>query len=247
MQMRDGWYSQRPQPVDNEARSTGSGLIEVLLLDPNAFTRECTQALLKQVAEFRVQAFCDFNDAPAECRPDVVLLRHLLRDGLPVLDKQLNTARSIWPECLTLLVTDAEERSWLSVAVNLGVAGVLKTDSDAGTLIRSIRIIDSGLLVMPRTAVQDLLGEEKSLMEPSVQKSFAHWQSRNLGLTTRQADVVKLLISGLSNRSIARTLGISESTVKAHVRSTMAQSGARSRTQLVALVLGNMPPLLANH
>lgn len=53
-------------------------------------------------------------------------------------------------------------------------------------------------------------------------------------LTRREREVMGLIAQGLTNREIARTLWISESTVKAHVRHVLAKMGARSRTEAIA-------------
>jgi DNA-binding NarL/FixJ family response regulator len=53
-------------------------------------------------------------------------------------------------------------------------------------------------------------------------------------LTPRQQEVVAILAKGLSNKAIASQLGISESTVKVHVRAIMSAVGVRNRTQFVA-------------
>ncbi len=54
-------------------------------------------------------------------------------------------------------------------------------------------------------------------------------------LTNRQRDIFRLLLSGCSNKEIARQLGVLEGTVKVHVRAMMQKLGARNRTQIAIL------------
>jgi DNA-binding NarL/FixJ family response regulator len=56
-------------------------------------------------------------------------------------------------------------------------------------------------------------------------------------LTRREQEVFGLMCQGLANREIARTLWISESTVKVHVHHVLAKMGVRSRTEAVATAL----------
>jgi len=58
-----------------------------------------------------------------------------------------------------------------------------------------------------------------------------------LGLTDRQAEVIRLIVQGLSNREVAETLEISPSTVKRHLENVYERTGARSRVTLTALLL----------
>ncbi|MEK9776732.1 MAG: response regulator transcription factor, partial [Quisquiliibacterium sp.] len=56
---------------------------------------------------------------------------------------------------------------------------------------------------------------------------------RQLGLTDRQIDVLKLIMRGLPNKLICRQLGLAEGTVKVHVSAVLRALGARNRTQAV--------------
>jgi DNA-binding CsgD family transcriptional regulator len=59
---------------------------------------------------------------------------------------------------------------------------------------------------------------------------------RDLGVTTREADVLALVAEGLANKQIAARLYLSPRTVEKHVESLLRKTGARSRTQLVAII-----------
>ena len=58
------------------------------------------------------------------------------------------------------------------------------------------------------------------------------------GLTEREVDVVELIIAGANNKTIARELGLSLSTVKTHLQHAFHKTGVSSRTELSALILG---------
>lgn len=73
--------------------------------------------------------------------------------------------------------------------------------------------------------------------DPSV-PAWASPRSRAAGLSTREWDVLSLLLTGLSNRLIASRLSISQNTVNKHVASILEKLAARSRAQVIAIVLG---------
>jgi len=58
-------------------------------------------------------------------------------------------------------------------------------------------------------------------------------------LTVREQEVLQHVLSGESNREIAQSLFISESTVKTHVRNIFSKYGVRSRTELISILLKN--------
>ena len=58
------------------------------------------------------------------------------------------------------------------------------------------------------------------------------------GLTPRECEVIAHVVGGLSNRRVARMLGISEKTVKNHLSSIYRKLGARCRVEAILLVLG---------
>lgn len=62
---------------------------------------------------------------------------------------------------------------------------------------------------------------------------MGHWDG--LGVTAREAEVLRLVAEGLANKQIAARLFLSPRTVEKHVESLLRKTGARSRTQLVAI------------
>ncbi|QKW49921.1 response regulator transcription factor [Streptomyces buecherae] len=62
-----------------------------------------------------------------------------------------------------------------------------------------------------------------------------------LGLTNREEQILALLLTGASNRKIARTLGIAETTVKNALRAIYRKMGVSSRTEAIIVTLGQSP------
>ncbi len=93
----------------------------------------------------------------------------------------------------------------------------LSRDARADGLLRAIRGAGTGQVGLPTEAAARLL------------RSF----DRRDGLTEREGEVLRLVAHGLSNKQVARELGVRQSTVKSHVGNILAKLSLPSRTQLV--------------
>ncbi|HEV7194593.1 MAG TPA: response regulator transcription factor, partial [Pedococcus sp.] len=164
----------------------------------------------------------------AELSPDVVLLDLKLpgMDGIAVLGE----LRARDSAARVLVLTSATEPASASLAVRSGAAGVLYKDVDPDALVRAIRSVHDGHLLLASEAAGPLV------------RSAGTWGPGALGggldtLTRREREVLAELTKGRSNREIARALSVSEKTVKAHVSSVLAKLGVQDRTQAALLAV----------
>jgi DNA-binding NarL/FixJ family response regulator len=160
--------------------------------------------------------------------PDVILLDLRLpgRDGIAVLGEL--KARGCAARVL-VLTSDTGPAS-ASLALRAGAAGVLYKDVDPDALVRAIRSVHDGHLVLAT-------GAAGTLVHPAAQA----WGGMD-ALTRREREVLAELAKGRSNREIARALQVSEKTVKAHVSSVLAKLGVQDRTQAALLAVRHELP-----
>jgi DNA-binding NarL/FixJ family response regulator len=153
----------------------------------------------------------------AELTPDVILLDLKLpgQGGLAVLG-ELAAQHSL---ARVLVLTSVTEPASAAAAVRAGAAGVLYKDVDPDALVRAIRAVHDGHLLLAPEAAGNLLRPPGS-----------PWGGLD-ALTSREREVLAELAHGRSNREIARTLHVSEKTVKTHVSSVLAKLGVQDRTQ----------------
>jgi DNA-binding NarL/FixJ family response regulator len=194
--------------------------IRVLIVDDHPVVRRGLRALLEVQDGIAVAG--EAGDGPtalelaAEHDPDVILLDLKLpaMGGLAVLTEL--TARNATAKVLVLTsVTDPEMAGQVMRA---GAAGVLYKDVDPDALVRAIRAVHDGHLLLAPEAAGPLLRS-------------AAWSPGLDALTTREREVLAELARGRSNREIARALNVSEKTVKTHVSSVLGKLGVQDRTQ----------------
>ena len=189
-------------------------MISVLIVDDHPVVRQGLRALLEVQDDMTVAG--EAGDGPAaislaeSLRPDIVLLDLKLpgMDGVAVL-RPLRAAG-----LRVLVLTSATEPSAAAAAVRAGAAGVVYKDIDPAALIRAIRSVHDGNVLLAPEAVGSLIRG-----------------SRADTLTAREREVLAGIADGKSNREIARLLRVSEKTVKAHVSAVLAKLGVQDRTQ----------------
>ena len=120
------------------------------------------------------------------------------------------------------VVTLAPEQSLTTGAWSAGARGILSREAEPARIAAALQAVDQGLV-----AVEPALG---GAFLPSRNQAIAYQVEE---LTKREREVLELLAEGLSNRSIAVRLEISEHTVKYHVNAILRKLGAQSRTEAV--------------
>ena len=222
-------------------------MIRVGLADDQALVRSGFASLLD--AEDDISVVGAVGDGVAavrlarEQRPDVVLMdiRMPGLDGIAATREIARDPALAGVHVLVLTTFGLDE--YIFDALRAGAAGFLVKDTDAGDLIRAVRVIASGDGLLSPGVTRTLIAEfALRARSPAPPPGLAE-------LTAREREVVGLVASGLSNEDIARRIYVSLSTVKTHVARSMTKLGARDRAQLVVIAYesGLVRPGWAEH
>ena len=129
----------------------------------------------------------------------------------------------------TIMLTAAIEREQVVEALQLGVRGIVLKHSALQLLLKSIRCVHEGQYWVGQEGVSDLIHALRR-MKPSHRVSEA---PRNFGLSSREMEVIALIVAGYTNKDLARELGISENTAKHHLTNIFDKLGVSNRLELV--------------
>ena len=211
-------------------------MIRLVLVDDQTLVRRGIRGLLELTQDIQVVGeAADGGEAlavVAATRPDVLLLdvRMPVLDGVEVA-RRLAAGGQLPP---TILLTTFDDDEALLAGMRAGARAFLLKDVTFEALTEAIRAVARGeTLILPavtdraRRGAQHLAPEIESLDRPDP-------------LTPREAEVLRLLAAGWSNREIADAIGTREGTVKNHISSVLSKLGVRDRTRAVlrALELG---------
>ncbi|HEV3426254.1 MAG TPA: response regulator [Paraburkholderia sp.] len=157
--------------------------------------------------------------------------------GLAVLDEM----RQLGMDCRKVVLTASMDRSELLAALRLGADGYMLKETEPDVLLSYVRNCAGGMVALDE-GVRDLLADAQADDEPESVAAAAHSQvpelapSRRAALTGRESQTLTLIAQGMSNKLIARQLGISEGTVKVYVKNLLRKLDVRSRLELAASV-----------
>ncbi len=110
------------------------------------------------------------------------------------------------------------------------MSGVLAKSDAAGQLVAAVRAVDSGRFWFGGQSVRSVVGVIADLMSAAP-------APRQFGLTTRERDIIALVVEGQSNREIAASLEIAEETVKQHIKNVFDKTGVSKRLELALFAI----------
>jgi two-component system, NarL family, response regulator LiaR len=163
-----------------------------------------------------------------EQRPDLVLMDMIM----PVMNGIEATKRihEGQPDVKILALTSFQDGDSVRQMLNAGAVGYVLKNASIDDLVHTIRAAHSGKIV---------LSPEVSALLLAPQAAPAPVRNTDFGLTQREREILRLLVSGKNNGEIAAALVISLSTVKFHVSSIFAKLNVTNRVEAARLAMEN--------
>ena len=206
--------------------------LRVLIIDDHRLFREGLQSLLQRRNIDVVAAVGDGNEGielAKELNPDVILLdmRMPIIDGIGVLI-QLRKRELSMP--IMVLTTSSNEQDLLEALKN-GANGYLLKDMEPDALVTALRDINAGKTVVATHLTSVLVSFiQGDTTATETQGPFSE-------LTPRESEILKLIADGQGNKLIARNLGISDGTVKLHVKAVLRKLELHSRVEAAVMYI----------
>lgn len=210
--------------------------MRIFLLDDHPLFREGLKLLLAKLGrdiQFReAPNFAHFRrEVSASAEPVDILLLDL---GLPDIEglTGLCEARALLPHTLIVVLSSEDDPQIIQAAIRAGAAGFIPKSSSNEVLIAALQLVLAGGIYLPAHALA-LTDTPRAPRSPQAERAnlLEH-------LTERQRAVLELAVQGKVNKIIARELGISEATVKAHLSVCFRILGVKNRTEAVFQAAG---------
>ena len=199
--------------------------IKVLVVDDHPITRAGLTLFLKAHSDLLLLGeVASGEEAIAFCEeeaPDVVLMDLKLPgiDGVSA----MQTIKQKHPEVQVVMLTSYPQPNFVERAVQTGASGYLLKNVSAKELVEAIRATHEGHSVLAQEAAEALV------------HAMRQQTSRDYDLTSREREVLALLVEGLSNTQIAERLIVSRATVKFHIGRILTKLGVSSRAEAITM------------
>jgi two-component system nitrate/nitrite response regulator NarL len=208
--------------------------IKVLVVDPHVLFRIGVVSLLRRQTDFEVVGEALDGAQAVEyaqsLEPDIVLMDTQV-PGIGALEAA-HRIKKILPQVKIVLLTSAEQDEELVQAITAGAQGYLSKRITPEGLCRSLKGVLQGEAALSRCAVARLF---QAFAHPKGVNS--HEDNPQEEPSRREWEILESLVTGATNKEIATLLGISENTVKSHLRNVMAKLHLGNRVQVVSYAL----------
>ncbi len=204
------------------------------LVGRNKLFREGLKSLLRG-SQFEVVGEADdvgqTHAAMADQMPAIVLLDFSAEPEHAADD--LTHLRNVLADAKIVVLTESLDSQTLAACLRAGAHGYLTKDSSVDVLLQSLKLVMLGEKIFPTHLAALLVKGMLSSAPTRINTANSH------GLTEREAQIMQCLVQGDSNKLIANRLGITEATVKVHMKSLLRKINATNRTQAAIWALNN--------
>lgn len=199
----------------------------IVVIHSRAFFRDCfVRCLEVSYKSHEIVAFGNiaaWRGSPAEAAVNPSIVVFFVDSGDTSNNTDLQFLESMAIETPVVIVSDIDDVNYVVRALKGGARGYIPTSLSFNVAVEAVRLVEAGGTFVPVSSLA---------MDRSKQEANA--KTGDL-LTERQMMVVEALCQGMANKQIAYELGMSEHTVKVHLRHIMRKLRARNRTEVAVL------------
>ena len=216
--------------------------IRVIIIDEQPLFRQGIRATLERMGDCEIVGestdAADVLELARTCNPDVALIDAGLTSSDPL--EIARQTRHIAPRMAIIILTPSEDEERLFQSIKVGAAAYYTRNITPDELVDAVRkvshgeyLINDDVLSKPQIASRVL----KSFRELTVEEETPNSKDSYSPLSSREVEILDYIARGNSNKEIAKSLKISDQTVKNHITSILKKLAVNDRTAAVVHAL----------
>jgi DNA-binding NarL/FixJ family response regulator len=216
---------------------------EAVVADDDPFFRLALASVLTDhFGIVRVHQVASYDDALETLAERPVVRLALFDLAMPGMGSPSNLAavRECHPEVITVVVSGSQRREDVFLSLRAGVHGFVPKGTSVEALVEALRMILDGFVFVPTFVTRIDGGPTDRTAPRSAERETGGGPAGCL--TSRQRQVLDLIVAGQSNKEIARSLSLSEGTIKIHVTAVLRALGVPNRSAAAAWAAVNRGP-----
>jgi len=204
--------------------------INILIADDNRLLRDGLATILSDESDFNVigkfGGFDFFENLRIKLEPDIIII-----DISIAKDKDFQIIKKLvqnHPDIKIMVMGMLPDQEDISGFIEAGVAGFLLKESTINEFVSSIRSVERGEKILPPRLSLSLFNQIAELSVRELGKKAL----KEVALTKREKEFIKLIADGKSNKEIASEINVSIHTVKSHVHNILEKLALNNRLQI---------------
>ena len=210
--------------------------VPLLIIDPNRLFRECLRSLLSGTPFDVTHEASDLPEGleAVKANDEIgIVILDFSDDGSDSELQMLKQMRAVNEDIKLVVLTNEMSAVLLARSLNAGADGYLLKSLSSKALVQSLRLVDLGEKVFPTKLATMITSGQ---IDPTVAEARAPFMK---GMSEREREILRSLQHGHANKVIARQLGITEATVKVHLKAVLRKLNVSNRTQAALWAVRN--------
>lgn len=215
--------------------------IKIVIADDHALLRQGIRNVLELEDDFQVIGEAgdgeEAVDKAATLMPDILLLDINMpkMNGLEVIRRMTDQHSKV----KIIILTMHDDENYVIEVIKAGAVGYLLKDIEPGMLVKAIRTVFDGESFIYPSLAKKLFGEINRQHVRNLEAAKVIERSKDERLSYRELEVLEMVCKGMSNQEVAKTLFLSEKTVKNHLTNIFRKISVTDRTQAVLYAIKN--------
>lgn len=218
--------------------------MDILLADDHTLVRDGLRPFLEELADDATVIEAETFEQSLSAANDAVDLKLIIMDlGMPGMNGLSGVCEMMatHPQIPVVILSGTHDQGLILKAFDAGIAGFIPKSAGSDVMLSALQLVMAGERYIPSQILVGAAIGEPQMTQSSSDVNQAGISLDNLSrfenLSKREHHVLELLVGGMTNKEIARSIDLQEATIKIHVKNIYRKMGVSNRAQAVRMAI----------